>query len=174
MRGNEVRVVEERQNQAFTRTLRQVGAGPARHFHDTFRAIQHHTYEPRTGAPLLEWVTREIALIDVAVAVEGLGRELCRWLANVSRDGIVRAYLTFDPDGLTNDTAAALELDKLDLVLAPSRPAATLRWKAVPLAIAEADRAAGLLPNAPQDADAIVAAERFEVAVAQTPASPAR
>ena len=121
LRGNEVRIVEERQNAAFARTLRAVGAVASRHFYDEFRTIQHHTYEPRSGASLLEWVTRELALIDVAVAVAGIESELCRWLANVSQEGLARAYLTFDPDSLTDDVVAALELERFDLILALDR-----------------------------------------------------
>jgi hypothetical protein len=79
-RGHDVRIVEERQNDLLKRTLLEVGAGPSRHFHDHFKKFQYHTYEPRTGAQLLEWVTRELALIDVGVAVDGVEQELCRWL----------------------------------------------------------------------------------------------
>ncbi len=124
LRGNDVRIVEERQNDAVTRTLLAAGSGVARHFHDTFRMFQHHTYEPRSGAQLLEWVTRELSLIDVAVAVAGIDSELCRWLANVSREGLVSTYLTFEPENLTDEVVAALDLDRFDLILAPRQPAA--------------------------------------------------
>ena len=166
LRGNEIRVVEERQNRAFSATLRAVGSGAARHFHESFRTFQHHTYEPRRGAQLLEWVTRELALIDVAVAVAGIEAELCRWLANVSRDGLVRAYLTFAPDEMTDEAVASLELDKYDLILAPSQPAAAIAWQQIEPAVAGQDRAlsaaAMITPSLASVADPIHAAEVFE------------
>lgn len=173
LRGNEIRVVEERQNAAFARTLRAVGSVAARHVHDKFRTFQHHTYEARRGGQLLEWVTREMALIDAAVAVAGLDPELCRWLANVDRDGLVRAYLTFEPETLTDDAAAALELEKFDLILAPSKPVAAIAWQPIELAVAAQDRALTDAASIPQAlaaaADPIRAAEVFEAALTRTP-----
>lgn len=138
-RGHDVRIVEERQNAIVKRTLLDQGAEPTRHFHRHFQQFQYHTFEPRTGAPLLEWVTRELALIDVAVAVDGVEQELCRWLGNVTREGLLRVFATYDPDSLTDERAAALEIEKFDLVVAPSRPAGTMPWSELPPAVAEAD-----------------------------------
>jgi hypothetical protein len=172
LRGNEIRIVEERQNAVFARTLRTAGAVASRHFYDEFRTIQHHTYEPRSGAALLEWVTRELALIDVAVAVAGIEPELCRWLANVSQEGLTRAYLTFDPESLTDDVVAALELDRFDLILATGQPAADIAWRPIVTTVAAQDRIqlidAGDLQTDP-DVDPIRAAEVFESAVTRLP-----
>jgi hypothetical protein len=88
---------------------------------------------------LLEWVTRELALIDVSIAVDGVEQELCRWLGNVNRAGLIRAFLTFDPDSLDDRRAAALDIDKYDIVIAPSRPAADLPWTELPPALAPQD-----------------------------------
>lgn len=171
LRGNEVRVVEERQNHQYAKTLRAIGSGPARHFYDSFRTFQHHTYEPRHGAPLLEWVTREVSLIDVAVAVDGLEPELCRWLANLTRDGLARAYLTFAPETLTDEMVAELELETFDLILAPSAPRAAIAWQPSALAVAGHDRnpeiAGSFNPPLADDADPIRAAEVFESALAR-------
>lgn len=172
LRGNEVRIVEERQNAAFARTLRVVGAAASRHFYDGFRTIQHHTFEPRSGAALLEWVTRELALIDVAVAVAGVNDELCRWLANVSQEGLTRTYLTFEPETLTDEIVASLELDKFDFVLAPREPVAKIAWRQIVTTVAGQDRVPLVEDHVtPIDADVdpIRAAEVFEAAVAQTP-----
>jgi hypothetical protein len=163
LRGNEVRIVEERQNEAFARTLREVGAGATLAFHDHFRTVQHHTYEARRGAQLLEWVTREIALIDTAIAVDGLEPELCRWLANLTREGLTRVYLTFDPASLTDETVSALELEKFDQILAPDQPAASIAWQPIRYAVAGQDLA--LAGSTADDADPILAAEVFEAAV---------
>jgi hypothetical protein len=139
--GNDVRIVEERQNALLTNTLLTQGAGPSRHFHDNFRQFQYHTYEPRTGTQLLEWVTRELALIDVSVAVDGVEQELCRWLGNITRAGLIRAFLTFDPEGLTDERASALDIDKYDIVIAPGKPAADVPWSELPPSVAPADGA---------------------------------
>lgn len=162
LRGNDVRVVEERQNQFFTRTLRAVGAGASRHFHEQFRAIQHATYEPRSGAPLLEWVTREVALIDVAVVADDAPVELTRWLANVTRNGLTRALLAWQPELLTAARAAELELGRLDLVLAPEQPAAdALAWLPIARPVASQD-ALPTIAGELRGTEPIVAAEEFE------------
>lgn len=166
-RGNDVRIVEERQNAILKRTLLEVGAGPSRHFHQHFRNVQYHTYEPRTGAQLLEWVTRELALIDVSVAVDGVEQELCRWLGNVTREGLIRAFMTFNPEGLTEERAAALEIDKYDVVIATSKPAADLPWTALPPALAPQDEEQSIRSTLPESlgpaiADPLVAAAAFE------------
>lgn len=119
LRGHDVRVVEPRRNAAFERTLREAGGGASRHFFQSFSTFQHHSYEPRTGAQMLEWVTREIALIDVAVVVAGAGDELVRWMANVTREGLVRSYLAWSPDDLQPHDLEELEIALYDLVLAP-------------------------------------------------------
>jgi hypothetical protein len=57
----------------------------------------------------------------------------------VNRAGLIRAFLTFDPDSLDDRRAAALDIDKYDIVIAPSRPAANLPWTALPPALAAQD-----------------------------------
>lgn len=172
LRGNEVRIVEERQNAAFSRTLRVARAEASRHFYDNFRTIQHHTFEPRSGAALLEWITRELALIDVAVAVEGVNDELCRWLANVSQPGLTRAYLTFDPEALTDEVVESLQLGMFELILAPSAPAAEIAWRQISPTVAGHDRIALVQNHVELDdigADPIRAAELFEAAITRSP-----
>lgn len=142
--GHIVRVVEARQNHAFARTLREEGSGAARQFFNDFSVIQHHTFEPRSGAQLLEWVTREVALIDIAVAVGGIDEEECRWLANVTRAGLRRVYLTFTPHALSVESATRLELERFDRIIAPGRPPVELPWGRTPATLAPADERAGL------------------------------
>jgi hypothetical protein len=173
LRGNDVRIVEERQNPAFSRTLRAVGAEAVRHFHQAFPLMQHHTYDPRTGAPLLEWVTREIALLDLAVVVDDVGDELCRWLANVSRRDLTRAYLAWDPGLLTSERVSYLELERFDLLLAPTAAeTVSIPWRSVTPALAQRDIEAGLHDHLPLGltltADPVEAAASFERAVKST------
>lgn len=143
-RGDDVRIVEERQNARLTNTLLTQGAAASRHFHDNFRQFQYHTYEPRTGAQLLEWVTREMALIDVAVAVDGVEQELCRWIGNVTRAGLIRAFLTFQPESLTVERASTLDIDKYDIVIATGKPPADVPWSQLAPTLAPADAIPGV------------------------------
>jgi hypothetical protein len=173
-RGHDVRVVEERNNHALARTLRQAGAEPLRHFHDAFPELQRHTYEPRSGPPLLEWVSREIALIDVAVAVHGAETELCRWLANLTRERLPRIFLTLDPQRLDDEASARDAVPLFDAVFAPSQPAADLEWRLIPPCIATQDRDAGLLDGIDRRialdlVDPLTAAQAFEQAASLIP-----
>lgn len=170
LRGHDVRVVERRRNEAFVRTMEVAGAEASRHFFETFPTIQHHTYDGRTGAPLLEWVTRETALIDIAVAVGGLDDELCRWIANISRDRLVRSYLAWSPDHVTPTRVRELEIDLYDSVLAPFPVDDTGPVKPVLASVAGADAGAGLanglqVAGQSQLADPIDAAIAFERAM---------
>ncbi len=136
--GNDIRVVEERQNEPLARTLRATGAAASRHVYERFPLLRYSTYEQRSGGPLLEWLTREVSLIDVAVAVQGVDTELARWVANISREGLTRAFLAWDPDSIDEARASELELEKYDLLLSPA-PVAGLPCLDVRPALAEQD-----------------------------------
>ena len=136
--GNDIRVVEERQNEMLTRTLRTTGSRASRHVYERFPLLQHSTYDPRTGAPLLEWLSREVSLIDIAIAVQGVNTELTRWIANISREGLTRAFLVWEPEALDESDIVALELEKFDIILAPT-PIARLPSLAVQPSLAEQD-----------------------------------
>jgi hypothetical protein len=174
LRGHDVRAVERRRNGAFVRTMEAIGAGASRHFYESFPTIQHHTYEGRTGAQLLEWVTRETALIDIAVAVGGLDDELCRWIANVSRDRLARSYLSWSPAHITPQRFEDLEIERFDVVLTPFTVDLPANARPILATVAGADIAAGLtsgiddISQTPL-ADPIEAAIAFE-RVARLPA----
>lgn len=173
LRGNDVRVVEERQNHAFVRTLREHGSEPSRHFHEHFAALQHTTWETRTGAPLLEWVTREVALIDVAVVVAGVNDEVCQWIANITRAGLTRVYVDWEPQLLSDANAARLQLANFELILSPAQPEAHVQWMPIALSLAGADADAGLADHVPASRDPLVkpitAAAEFERLVQSAP-----
>jgi hypothetical protein len=165
-----VRVVEERQNEALTRTLRATGSHAARHVYESFPLIQYTTFEPRSGAPLLEWVTRELSLIDVGVAVQGLQDELCRWIANVTRENLTRAYLAWHPEELTTERADYLELARYDRILATGQPSADIDWDSISPTIAAQDQGEQFDPALAGPlrgglVDPVSAAERFEALV---------
>lgn len=136
--GNDIRVVEPRQSEPLARTLRTVGAGASRHMYERFPLVQYSTYEPRSGAQLLEWMTREFALIDLAVVVQGADEELTRWAANITREGLSRAFLAWQPEGLTPTMVSDLEIAKFDFICGPA-PVADLPWVEVQPTLAEQD-----------------------------------
>ncbi|MEX1158100.1 MAG: hypothetical protein WEC79_04140 [Thermomicrobiales bacterium] len=88
----------------------------------------------------------------------------------------MRAYLTFDPASLTGDVVARLELEKYDLVLAPSPPAARIAWQPFAPAIADQDRMQAITAQLDQSivdaADPILAAEAFEAILNRARSAP--
>ncbi len=124
--GHQVRVVEQRRNQYIEETLRSEGSEAYRQIHTEFQSIQFHTYEPRTGPRLLEWVSREMALSDVIVAVNGIPQELCRWIANLEQPGSIRMFMTYRPDELTDGFIRDYEIDKFEAVLTTGLPASNI------------------------------------------------
>lgn len=165
--GHDVRIVEERKNAVMTRTLKADGAAAARRLYEEFPELLVHSYEPRTGGRLLEWLSRELSLIDVAVAVDGLPDEVARWIANLTHPTLTRLYLTFKPQLLDAETVARLELDKYDRILGTGEPAAPIDWSPILPTLARQDRAADLERHVPPDltdrlADPLAAAEAFE------------
>jgi hypothetical protein len=157
-RGHDVRVVEERRNRYFSETLRVAGSTPSREFFDSFPLVQHHTYEPRSGARLLEWVTREIALLDVAVAVAGIDEELQHLLGSLVHPGLSRVFVAFGD--VPSDQAA--HLAAYDGLLSPRATHDTARWFPLPATVATSDQARLDGPSAAHDD----VAEAFERAIA--------
>lgn len=143
-RGDIVRVVEPRKNEHIVRTLEQDRAPAARALYEHFPTIQHHTFEMRRGPRLFEWLAREIALLDIAVAVQGADTELVRWLANLDQSGLLRLFQSYQPEQLTPAVAATLELSRYNGMLASGLPAdASLSWQLVRPSMADSDVAAG-------------------------------
>lgn len=166
-RGHDARIVEERKNPVMTRTLKAEGASAARRLYNEFPELLVHGYEPRTGSRLMEWLSRELSMIDVAVAVDGLPEEVARWIANLSHPTLTRVYLTFKPDALDSELVTRLELDKYDRILATGEPATPLDWSPILPTLARQDHSAGLVSHVPPDlvdrlADPLAAAEAFE------------
>ena len=79
-----------------------------------------------------------MSLIDIAIAVQGVNTELTRWIANISREGLTRAFLVWEPEALDESDIVALELEKFDIILAPT-PIARLPSLAVQPSLAEQD-----------------------------------
>lgn len=158
---HDVRVVEERRNPHLTTTLRQLGSAPERAFYDIFPHLQRNTFDPRRGAQLLEWFTREIALLDVAVVVDGIDEQLVQWLAEIHLDGLTRLFIRF---GSTGARHAAEVLSGFDAVLSPEQPLELDNWRRLPLTLAELDTPLVVGACRPT-VDQRVAVEMFETTV---------
>lgn len=153
-RGYHVRMLEERRNPILRRTLEAVGSTVSRHVYETFPGVLIHSFEPRSGAQLMEWVARELSLVDLAIAVDGLPVELARWIANLDHPMLTRVFVTFRPEQLTTERIAELELDRYDRIFATAGPAAEIAWEHLKVAIAPQDLAfvgSEYLPDIPAD-----------------------
>ena len=150
-------MLEERRNPSLRRTLEEVGSGASRHVYEAFSGVLFHSYEPKTGATLMEWLARELSLVDLAIAVDGLPLEVARWIANLAHPDMRRAYVTYRPEDLSAERAGELEIERYDAILASGEPAADLVWIPVRKSIAPQDRAAisaTYLPPPDQDEEA--------------------
>lgn len=137
--GRHVRMLEERRNAALRRTLESVGGAASRHAFEAFPGILMHSFEPRSGASLMEWVARELSLVDLAIAIDGAGEELTRWIANLDHSTLTRIFVTYRPNELSKERVGQLELARFDAVFAPSEPAARIEWRPVGRSIAQQD-----------------------------------
>lgn len=147
-------MLEERRNPALRRTLEAVGATASRLAFEKFPGIMIHSFEPRTGPALMEWVIRELSSSDLAIAIDGLPVELARWIANLDHAVLTRAFVTYRPETLTAERASELELERYDFVLASGPPVAELAWSEITPVLAPQDRAsipAAHLPSGAPD-----------------------
>ena len=183
-RGNDVRLAEARQNEHYVRTLEIDRAPAARAMFESFPTVQYHSFDMRRGPRLFEWLAREIALIDVAVAVDGVDDELVRWLANLNQPRLTRIFQTYRPAKLDTDRADSLELGLFNAVAATDAPPDGRPWSLVRPSVARADIDAGrlrhigdgfvneLVDPAIAAEDLMSAVERARTAPAATPLPP--
>lgn len=160
-------MLEERRNPALRRTLETVGAAASRQVFENFRDIMIHSFEPRTGPALMEWVIRELSSSDLVIAIDGMPVELTRWIANLDHAVLTRAFVTYRPETLTVERAAELEVERFDVVLASGPPAVELDWEQITPVLAPQDRAAipsaHLPPGVPDSQESLdEVANRFE------------
>ncbi len=154
-RGHYVRMIEERRNATLRRTLEAVGSGAYRAVHDNFPGVLVHAFEPRSGAALMEWLARELSLVDIAIAVDGLPSDVARWIANLDHRALQRIFVSYRPDDLTSERATEFELERYDGVFASSSPKASIAWSPIQRALAPQDLAtipAQYLPLEPGEA----------------------
>jgi hypothetical protein len=147
-RGHTVRMLEERRNPALLRTLELAGPAASRHVFERFPAVLIHSFEPRRGGRLMEWVARELSLCDLALAVHGLPVELARWIANLDHANLTRAFVTYRPESLSVVEATELELERFDLLFAAGPPPSSLSWEPLWRGLAPQDAALALAANA--------------------------
>jgi hypothetical protein len=153
-RGHSVRMLEERRNPALLRTLERAGSSASRHAFEQFPGVLMHSFEPRSGARLMEWVARELSLSDLALAVHGLPVELARWIANLDHPNLTRAFITYRPESLTPQLVDELELRSFDLLFAAGLPPDGLAWEAIARCLAPQDAATAAAGHATSGSDA--------------------
>jgi len=165
-------MLEERRNPTLRKTLEVVGSEAHRAAHEGFHGILIHAFEKRTGASLMEWLARELSLVDLAIAVDGLPIEVGRWIANLDHRALQRVFISYRPERLTQAQISEMELDRYDQIFASSRPAADVSWQPIHKAIAPQDMQAVPPEYLPDDFDADAgtpeeAAKLLEAFVAQ-------
>lgn len=91
--GHEAIFFEPRGNDAVRALLHRSGSAALTEFRVRHADIEYRTFEPRTGADLVEWMTRTLATVDVAVIQASAAAELVKWLAKLTRPHLRTFYV---------------------------------------------------------------------------------
>ncbi len=83
---------EPRGNEALRALLQQSGAEPLRSFHSQYPDIEYRTLESRTGADLVDWMSRTLATVDVAIIQSNTSPDLINWLGKLTRPHLQTFY----------------------------------------------------------------------------------
>lgn len=84
-RGDEATFYEEQSNAAIRALLMREGARAFERFRSDFPEIVYRTADRRTGADLVEWLTRILATVDIAVVDVGAPPTLTAWVGRLTR-----------------------------------------------------------------------------------------
>lgn len=90
--GHEAYFYEERGNPALLALLRSGGVRALDAFRAEHPEVAYRTYEPRSGADLVEWLTRTLATVDIALVLAGTPAPVARWVGRLTRAHL-RTYL---------------------------------------------------------------------------------
>ena len=91
--GHDVTLFEERANPALRALLRRAGAGGIADFRQRYPELTYRTIDtPRSVAALVEWLTRTLATIDIAVVQRDTPAQLAAWVGRLTR-GHLQTYL---------------------------------------------------------------------------------
>jgi hypothetical protein len=114
--GHETRFLEERGNRATVELLRARGSAPLREFAREFPDVIYRTYELPKGLERTVWLARELADVDVAVALDDAPRELTDELARVPLPRLVRVLLVTgdEPPPFTPDILLSVPESETD------------------------------------------------------------
>ena len=91
--NHEALFFEPRGNEALRALLQQSGARPLKAFHSRYPDIEYRTLEPRTGADLVDWMSRTLATVDVAAIQSNTSPDLINWLGKLTRPHLQTYYL---------------------------------------------------------------------------------
>lgn len=87
----------------------------------------------------MEWLARELSLVDLAIVVDGAPVDVVRWIANLDHQELSRVFLTYQPETLTDHRATELEISRYDAVYSTSTPQAAIDWLPIGFSIAPQD-----------------------------------
>ncbi len=91
--GHQAIFYEPRGNEALRALLLRSGASALLQFRASFPDIEYRTFETRTGADLVEWMTRTLATADVALIQAGSSPDLVTWLGELTRPHLQTFYI---------------------------------------------------------------------------------
>ncbi len=83
--GQDATFFEPRGNAALRALLHRSGSAALKDFRLNHPDVEYRTLEPRTGADLVEWMTRTLATIDVALIQSNAPAPLIEWLGKLTR-----------------------------------------------------------------------------------------
>lgn len=91
--GDEATFFEERANPALRAMLVEHGAAAMTAFRLRYPNLAYRTIDPRSGADLVEWLTRTLSTVDIAVVLHQAPAELTRWVGFLTRPHLVTAFV---------------------------------------------------------------------------------
>lgn len=83
--GHQAIFYEPRGNESVRLLLRRDGSQGLKDFRTRFPDVEYRTFESRRGADLVEWMTRMLATVDVAMIPANADSDLVRWLGQLTR-----------------------------------------------------------------------------------------
>ncbi len=96
-RQQELVFLEERGNPLTVRALRRRGAAALRELATHWPELRYHTFEPRHGADLVEWLGRTLATADLALVELGVSEELTYWVGQLTRPHLQTFLVDLSP-----------------------------------------------------------------------------
>jgi hypothetical protein len=91
--GHEAFFFEPRGNEPVRALLHRSGSRALKEFSFRHPDVEYRTLEPRKGADLVEWMTRTLATVDVAVIQSNVEPDLINWMGQLTRPHLQTFFL---------------------------------------------------------------------------------